>query len=175
MVNVRPPGTADPRLPGEPDRSGRFNVLLAHDRTQTAQPWTDPLARMLQPHGVQAFVVNSGHEALATADEVHLHAAIIDLATPRDATTPPRLGDAVAQIPGGLWLLEVLTRRPTRTPVVVVDSRPVARRDVERAFNHALRLGAFTVVSRPRSPEAVLAAVQRVIDRRYRGRWPGAT
>ena len=164
MVNVRPP------MPPaeEPTRApGRFNVLLAQERTQAQRPWSQQLGQLLEPHGVRAYVAHTGREALATADQIVLHAAVVDLSTPRDA-----LHRGSEPEPGGLWLLELMHRRQFRTPVVVVDSRPVAGRDFERALNRALRLGAFSVVSRPNNAESVLAAVQRIIDRRYRGRWP---
>ena len=173
MVNVRPP-IQPPEPPdvdaGDPHRRtpGRFNVLLTQDRAHAHRPWSRQLSGLLAPQGVRAFVAYSGRQALATLDEVTLHAAVVDLATPRD----DRSAAAVAADPGGLWLLELLSRRTARTPVVVIDSRPVAGRDVERALNRALRLGAFSVINRPNSAEAVLAAVQRIIDRRYRGRWP---
>lgn len=164
MVNVRPP---IPPVEETTRSPGRFNVLLAQERTQSQQPWAQQLGQLLEPQGVRAYVAYTGREALATVDQVVFHAAVVDLATPRDAAD--RAGEPE---PGGLWLLELMHRRQFRTPVVVVDSRPVAGRDLERALNRALKLGAFTVVSRPRTAESVLAAVQRIIERRYRGRWP---
>lgn len=167
MVNVRPPiPPADEPSPAQ----GRFNVLLAQERTQAQRPWSQQLGCLLEPQGVRAYVAHTGREALETADQIVLHAAVVDLSTPRDASD--RAADPE---PGGLWLLELMHRRQFRPPVVLVDSRPVAGREFERALNRALKLGAFTVVSRPRSAESVLTAVQRIIDRRYRGRWPDET
>lgn len=168
MVNVRPHNPApQPHDDGITPRGSRFNVLLTenHARRDTHAHWSDQLPRLLAPHGVEAFVAQTGQEAMRMTQTVTIHAAVIDLSTPKDAATP----DANA---GGLWLLDVLRRRPSRPPVVVVNSRLVTQRDTARLLNDALRMGAFSVINRPAELETLIHAIARVIDRLYEGAWP---
>jgi len=115
---------------------------------------------------VEAVLAETGREAYGLASAREIHAAVIDLATPRD---PGSRGDE----PGGLWALEMFRRLPAPPPVVIVDSRPTTPRQAHRFLNEALRRGAFSVVNRPVQLEAILAVIQRVVDRRYNGAWPG--
>ncbi|MFP4145112.1 MAG: response regulator [Phycisphaeraceae bacterium] len=146
----------------------RFNVLLTEDRERAVEHWTRQLPRLLEPHGVQAFVARSGREALDLASEQEMHAALIDVLTPPD---PAR--SASQRGPGGLWLLEVLRRMPQRPPAVLVASQQLTPNQVQRLLNQALRLGAFSVVDRPMELENLLAIIRRLLDRRYAGNWPG--
>ncbi len=160
--------------PQAPRPSARFNVLLTEDRDHAPGHWTRQLPRLLQPQGVQAYVARTGKEAVALVNDVEIHAALIDLATPQD---DPRnmTGSSKGVAPGdaqGLWVLEVLRRLPNRPPVVVVNSRAIARGEAQRCLNQALRLGAFTVVNRPSDIEDMLNVIRRLIDRQYEGAWP---
>lgn len=160
MVSVRP-------QPEAFASDGRFNVLLTRDREHAIEHWTGQLPRVLGPLGVRAFVADTGREALEVAEQVEVHAAVIDLSTPPGPTT-----SAPAHQPGGLWLLEVLSRRPNRPATVVVNSQAYTPGQIDRFLNEALRLGAFTVVNRPVEVHGLLVVIQRVIERRFRGRWP---
>lgn len=167
----------DPRPDPGPD--ARFNVLLTEDREHSAGHWTRQLPRLLQPQGVRSYVARTGREAVEMVNDLEIHAALIDLATPQDApsrnsatgetstASPSGLGDAQ-----GLWVLEVLRRLPQRPPVVVVNSRAIASNQAQRCLNQALRLGAFSVVNRPSDIEDMLAVIRRLIDRQYEGAWP---
>ena len=42
-----------------------------------------------------------------------------------------------------------------------------------RALNEALRLGAFSVMEKPVDVEQLLGVFRRLMDKRYRGNWPG--
>lgn len=156
-----------------PHACPRFNVLLTEDdRPRGEESWVRQFPRLLQPQGVEAYVARSGEEALAFAQRVEIHAAVIDLGTPRTAA------DAVdaAAFPGagGLWILELFRRLPQRPPTVVVTSRRHSARDVDRFLREALRLGAFSVVSQPVDLERLLAVFRTLVDRQYRGAWPTA-
>lgn len=154
MVNVRP----EPRA--------RFNVLLTEDRQHTIEHWTQQLPRLLQPHGVQAFVARSGREALELAEQREIHAAFIDLLTP---ASDPRSTTG----PGGLWLMQLLRRLPRRPPIVLVTNDVYFdQRQIQRLINEALRLGAFSVINRPVELNALLQVIRRLIDRQYAGTWP---
>ncbi|MEM9489189.1 MAG: hypothetical protein AAGC55_08590, partial [Myxococcota bacterium] len=137
------------------------------DRQRPMEHWTRQLPRLLEPQGVQAFVAGSGEEALDLTHRFTIHAAVVDLATPRAAETK-----AATDLPGGLWLLDVLRRLPARPPVVVVNSRAYSARQVHRFLNDALRMGAFSVVNVPVELEDLLNAIQRVVERQYRNQWP---
>ena len=164
-----------------------FNVLLTEDREHAIEHWTQQLPRLLEPFGVRTRLARSGLDALAEADRTRFHAAVIDLLTPAEPHTPatrtsePGTGNAGGKAsgggggarPGGLWLLEVLQRRPNRPPIVVVDNGAYEWRRAQRYLNEALRLGAFTVISQPVDLESLLQAIRRLLDRRYAGHWPG--
>jgi CheY-like chemotaxis protein len=144
----------------------RLNLLLTEQQAEGPEHWSRQLPRLLQSHGVRPYVAHTGREAFDLAGRVPMHAALIDLATPlgedRSAT-----GDAP-----GLWLLELLRRMPDHPPAVVINTRAYSQRQLQRLLNEALRRGAFSVINRPPDLEALLAAIQRVVDRRYHGHWP---
>ncbi len=157
----------------------RFNVLLTEDREHSVGHWTRQLPRLLKPQGVQAYVARSGREAVEMVNDLEIHAALIDLATPQDPrkAEPEALGTSQSSAgpfaeAQGLWVLEVIRRLPQRPPVVVVNSRAIARTQAQRCLNQALRLGAFSVVNRPSDIEDMLAVIRRLIDRQYEGAWP---
>ena len=106
------------------------------------------------------------------AGSIRFHAALIDLSTP----TGNEIGrTASGGYPGGLWLLEIFRRLPSRPPTVVLNNNVYAPRQAQRYVNDALRLGAFTVINGPVEVEGLLAVIRRVVDRQYRGQWPVAT
>jgi CheY-like chemotaxis protein len=174
---------------------------LTEDREHSAGHWTRQLPRLLEPQGVRSFVARSGREAVDMVNDLEIHAALIDLATPQDAPwnppdprdpadpRDPRSPRSEASDPSGiappasglsgalgdaqgLWVLEVIRRLPQRPPVVVVNSRAIARNQAQRCLNQALRLGAFSVVNRPSDIEDMLNVIRRLIDRQYEGAWP---
>lgn len=153
-----------------PEGRSRFNVLITEDRDRPIEHWTRQIPRLLEPQGVSAFIAKSGREALDISTNLPIHAAIVDLATPRDAqkssTTPTTTRS------DGLWLLEVLNRQPNRPPVVVVNGRTYSARQAQRMLNEALRLGAFSVLNGPVHIEALLHTIRRLIEREYHGHWP---
>lgn len=144
----------------------RLNLLLTEQRSEGPEHWSRQLPRLLRTQGVQPYLVRTGREAFDLAERVPIHAALIDLATPLGEE--PTTSDAS----GGLSLLELLRRRPERPPAVVINTRAYSQRQLQRLLNEALRRGAFSVINRPADLEALLAAIQRVIDRRYQGHWP---
>lgn len=144
-----------------PSGGGRFNVLLTRDRDREPEHWTSQLPRLMQPLGVHAYLAHTGREALDLFEHHTIHAALIDIAT------PPTSGGE----PDGLWLLQVLTRKPNRPPIVVVNHR-YAQRRAERLLNEALRLGAFSVINRPQHVDPLLTVIARLIAREYNNNWP---
>ncbi len=172
-----------------PQPASRFNVLLTEDRQHSAGHWTRQLPRLLEPQGVKAYVARSGREAVDMVNDLEIHAALIDLATPQTdpRDTSPASEASTLGTPGssgisggisgggeaqGLWVLEVLKRQPNRPPVVVVNSLAIAPNQAQRFLNQALSLGAFTVVNRPSDIEDMLTVIRRLIDRQYEGTWP---
>lgn len=164
-------GGEQPDPAGRPDAGARFCVLLTEDREHAIEHWTRQLPRLLEPQGVQARVARTGREAIDLADRHTFHAAVVDLLTPADEhrSSGPSGGH---NVPGGLWLLELLRRHPARPPVVLVSNPNYSRRQTQRYLNEALRLGAFSVINRPVELEALLESIRRLIDRRYKGAWP---
>lgn len=167
----------------------RLNVLITEDRPQAPEHWTAQLPRLLEPQGVTAYTARSGREAISVAEQVRIHAAVIDLGTPLyggDTSSPSRDNSPARPAPGeqtwtgavssntaaGLWLLELLRRLPYRPPVVVVRGPALTQRQFDRVMREALRLGAFSVVNKPVDLEQILTVFRQLIDRRYRGSWP---
>ncbi len=156
------------RLDSTRPAGSRFNVLLTEDRPREESHWTRQLPRLLAPQGVTAFIARTGKEAVACAERVAIHAAVIDLATPlsdADSSQP-------AVDPTQLWLLELFRRLPQRPPTVVLHGGFFSQRKVDRILSKALRLGAFSVLAKPVDLEQLLRVFQRMVDRRYAGAWP---
>lgn len=172
MVNVRfHPGPSDPQV------AGRFNVLLTEGRPHADGHWSRQIPRLLEPHGVRSYVVRSGEEAVDVAQSTPIHAAVIDLGTPRRLAlqSPPatqRNMSTANDQPGGIWLLDLFRRMENNPPVVVVRSRTMGRQQVARLLNDALRRGAFTVMESP-DLEQLLRVFQALLERVYQGTWPG--
>lgn len=170
MVNVRPqPGE---QQPGAGERfAPRFNVLLTESRPQPSEEhWSVQLLRLLRPQGVQAHLAHTGREAVALADRFQFHAVVVDVGTPVDRTAV----STVTAPPGGLWLLDLFQRMPNRPPVVLITSPMYSQRQLQRLLTESLRLGAFCVLNKPIELEQLLAVFRKLLDRTYRGAWPGA-
>jgi CheY-like chemotaxis protein len=172
MLNVRLHNASMPPRdePGESlaeRRTGRFNVLLTEERPYPTEHWTRQLPRLMEPMGVKSYVARTGEEALQITTTCTIHAAVVDLATPRSAA-----GARSTAEPGGLWLLNVLSRQPNRPPVVIVNNRALTHAQVAKCLHQALRVGAFTVVNRPEHVESLLTVIRRVMDRHFGGAWP---
>lgn len=160
-------------VPVRPKPTGRFNVLLTEDRDHLPGHWTRQLPRLLQPQGVRAFVAHTAEQAVEMTTEFSIHAALIDLTTPRanlpdghDVAHPDYSGG------GGLWLLEVMRRTQPAPPIVVVNSTIQTPNQAQRFLNKALQLGAFSVVNRPVELEALLDIIHRLLKRHHHGQWP---
>lgn len=160
MLNVRPPQPDfEPPAPGE-----RFRVLLTEDRARPDEHWTRQLPPMLEPLGVRAAIAADSRQALEIIQSTAIHAAVIDLNTPA-----PKGSDSAA---GGLYLMQVIQRLPSKPPVVVVNSHSYSQRQVQRLLNQALELGAFSVVNWPVQIDTLLSTFQRLIERAYNNHWP---
>lgn len=153
-----------------PEDEARLNVLLTVDRQRASGHWSRQLPRLLGPQGVRAFVAETGQEAVRMAGSIQIHTALVDLATP----TGHELGrGSSGGLPGGIWLLEVLRRLPSRPAVVVVNNLiSYSPKQAQRFLNEALRLGAFTVMNTPIDIEALLVVIRRIVDRHFQGQWP---
>ena len=169
MVNVHPPID----LHGNPGfrKGARFNVLLTEDRPHSDQHWTSQLPRLLEPQGVVSHVVQTGQQAIDLAERMEIHAAVIDLATPIYAELGKRPQSHVC--PGGIWLMELMRRLPNQPPIVMLRKPAFSQRQAVRTLTDALRLGAFSVMNKPVDVEQLLGVFRRLLDKKYRGAWPG--
>jgi DNA-binding response OmpR family regulator len=153
---------------------GRLNVLL----TEGDELWADQLPRLLEPQGVRTLRVVSVDQAVEVIEQVPIHAAVVDLATPMAGDKPqaPRLGGqpAVDGVPqtGGLKLLRVIRGLRPTPPAVVVRGRLFDRRTDDRVLAEALKLDAFSVLDEPVQLEQVLETLRRLLHRYYGGVWP---
>lgn len=173
MLNVRPP--IPPADPAGPTGRARFRLLLTEDRAHPEEHWTRQLPAVLRPMGIDALIASTGQQALDLIQRDPIHAAVIDLATPKSASEAKAANNADPATGGGLWLMQVIQRLPQRPPVVVVNSRSYSQRQVQRLLNQALALGAFSVVNRPVRLDALLNTFQRLIERAYNNTWPDGT
>ncbi|XAL98451.1 hypothetical protein OT109_12780 [Phycisphaeraceae bacterium D3-23] len=169
---MRPP-SPNPGTPGPADRP-RFRLLLTEDRAHAEEHWTRQLPAVLRPMGIDALIASTGQQALDLIQNDPIHAAVIDLATPKSASESNNAGtaDACSGGGGGLWLMQVIQRLPQKPPVVVVNSRSYSQRQVQRLLNQALALGAFSVINRPVKLDQLLATFQRLLERAYNNSWP---
>lgn len=173
MVSVREHNSGD-----SPTRRGggggafgsRLNLLLSCGAWQ-ADPWIDRLPRLLEPMGVQSHHARTGAQASGIIKVTPIHVAVVDLALPLDEQATPPDPDLAE---GGPRLLELLARLDSPPPVVAVK-RSRTHRDDARDIAAALRLGAFTVIDRPRDLadlNLVLDVLRRCLERHYKGCWP---
>ncbi len=165
------------------DQGTRLNVLFTCDRHPGASHWAKVVPRLLEPQGVRAIVARSGVEAVSMAQQMVIHAAVIDLSTPRgrleDLPTDvrgrrPNMGGAGpgSSAPVGFWLLEFFRRLPNQPGVVAVQHRAVTQREVQTLLRESLRLGVFSVLPDPVNVEQLLEVLRRYLDKEYRGLWP---
>jgi len=152
------------------EQPARLNVLLTEDMPREAEHWTRQLTLMLRPLGIEAYIANSGVEAVSLAKRVTFHAAVIDLHTPR-GDAPGEMGSPTGE--SGLWLLNLMRRLPNSPPVVVLRRPAVNPAEVNRLLSETLELGVFSVLVKPVGVQDLLAQFRRLIDRRYHGAWPG--
>jgi CheY-like chemotaxis protein len=150
----------------------RFNVLLTQDRpyvSGVSGHWTQQFPRLLEPQGVVSYTAHSGREAMAITGRVEIHAAVLDLATPLEES------DEFGESEAGFWLIELFRRLPGRPPIIIVHNAAYSQKMLGRLMHEALRLGAFSVLNKPVELERLLAVFQRLVDRQYRGAWPGSS
>ena len=151
--------------------SGRFNVLLTEDRPRPDEYWSRQLPRLLEPQGVVTHLASTGRQALDLAENLPIHAAVIDMGTPMGEDSS-KGADAFSGEPAGAWLMQLFQRLPNRPPVVIVHSRTYSQREADRVLRDALRLGAFSVLNKPIELEQLLRVFRRLLDRQYHGFWP---
>ncbi len=172
MENVR-------RQPEAPSPA-RLRVLITRDRAHGGEHWTEQLPRLLEPQGVRSYVASTGREAIDLAGQVVFHAAVIDMGTPvalqgvggAGGQGSPA-GEGSGGIPGGLWILELFRRMPNPPAAIVVQNPAYSQRQLVQVLEKALRLGAFSVLNKPVGVEQVLDVFRRLLERQYRGGWPG--
>ena len=90
---------------------GRLNLLLSSGDWRE-DDWADLLPRLLEPLGVNAIRVGSGHEATSILQRTPVHIAGVALALPLNNMRP--VASAIEEQEGGYRLLEMLGRLPCR-------------------------------------------------------------
>jgi hypothetical protein len=121
--------------------------------------------------GVISHRAGTGREASKVISSLPIHIAIVDLGLPLDEQ--PHAEPEFEE--GGPRLLELLARLDEPPPVVAVK-RPRTHRDDSRDISAALRLGAFAIMDRPHCAadlNLMLEVLRRILERHYKGRWPG--
>jgi len=142
----------------------QFNVLLTEDRPHAPEHWTRQSPRLLEPMGVTAHLAHSAKQAIHFAEDLTIHAAVIDLGTPHE--------DIPSGGTGGMWLVELFRRMPASPPVIIINSPALSQRQVSRLLQEALRREVFSVLNKPVELEQVLGIFRRLLDRRHDGQWP---
>ncbi len=141
----------------------RLRILLTQDRRRETEHWTTQLPQLLAAIGIETATATSGEQALDLAKQQPVHAAFVDLGTPRMPDQAPTTAEA--DQPGGLWLLRVLRTQPSHPAVIIVNGHAYSQKRAQRFHNEALRLGAFSVINRPIQLEQMLSTAKRVMDR----------
>lgn len=122
--------------------------------------------------GVVSHRAGSAREASRVIESTPIHVAVVDLGLPMDASA-----DACTDAQGcGPRLLDILARLAEPPPTVVIR-RSLGHRDACRETAAALKMGAFSVLDRPRRLDdlnLMLEVLRRCLARHYRGLWPGA-
>ena len=156
-----------------PHHESRLNLLLT-DGGWREESWADRLPQLLEPLGVSAVRAGCGREAASVLRETPIHAAVLDLSLPMDARHRRRAfsGGPMTLDEGGVRLIELVGRLATRPPLVIVR-QPRSSREDQRTLALAMKLGAFAVVDRPVDLEHILRVLHKLLERHYRGRWPG--
>ena len=172
----RDPSHFDPHTPAP--TGGRLTLLLT-DAGWREESWADRLPRLLEPMGVASVRAGCGREAADVLQKTPVHAAVLDLSLPLDARrrSSRPTGAACGLDEGGVRLLEFLakTAREGKRPPLVVVRQPRTLREDQRTLALAMKLGAFAVVDRPVDLERMLTVLHKLLDRHYRGRWPGSS
>lgn len=114
--------------------------------TGEAESWRPALQRIVGPRWLKTYAVRGGGELLNVVSSGLADAAVLDEGA--------ELGSDVLQ------MLRMIRRVDQRLPVVLISSRAD-----RRWMEHALRLAAFSVVSRPLQLEALLRQLQRIMQR----------
>lgn len=156
----------------------RLNLLLSTGLGPGAagwgsESWADHLPRLLQPMGVNTWVVHSGREAVDVVGKVRLHLAVVDLSLPMECGGSGP-ASPLANEEAGCRLMQLLSRQAGSPPTIVIKPRRTRQEDA-RALLAALQAGVFAVLDRPVHLEAVLEALQRALRRHYADRWPGGS
>jgi hypothetical protein len=147
---------------------GRLNLLLS-SAPWRVEPWAESLPRVLEPMGVRTIFVNCARTAERVIRSTPVHVAVVDIGLPLDERCERgRLED------GGERVLELLSRLGQSPPTVVIRASGQAATE-RREMRAALRCNAFAVVERTSADlESMLRIMQRVLNRYYQNRWPGA-
>jgi DNA-binding NtrC family response regulator len=123
------------------ERSEPFGLVLTGD----AQAWRDALEQLVGPQ-LRTYPVRADRELLDVVEAGLVDAAVLD--------------EGIRGNFEVLELLRLIRRLDAAMPVVVVT----ARRD-RRVLEGALRLAAFSVVSRPLQLEDLIQQVWRMMER----------
>lgn len=150
----------------------KLNVLLAQDRPQAPEHWIQQLPRLLEPQGVASYVARTGREAIELAQQIEIHAALIELSDLNLSSLSSVSWTYTNNNPAGTWLMELFRRMRNRPPVVLIRGRYASTKQVDRLLQEALRMGVFSVLNAPVELEQILVVFRRLIDRQYSGIWP---
>ncbi|HEB60963.1 MAG TPA: response regulator transcription factor [Phycisphaeraceae bacterium] len=150
----------------QPGKKSRLNLLLS-EAEDTGTRWADLMPRLLEPLGVHSLRAHSGEEAASFIRREPIHLAVVDLAVP---LSTPRPGQTSVE-PGGVRILQLLSRLETPPPTVIVRRRQ-PNRTSDRQLINALQAGAFSVVDQPVDLELLLETLRRALRRFYKDAWP---
>jgi DNA-binding response OmpR family regulator len=123
-------------------RRGPFGLVV----TGEAESWQPALELIVGPRWLTTYRVRGGDELLSFVEAGLADAAVLDAA--------PEWGLDVLQ------LLRMIRRLNESLPVVVLTDR-----SDRRWLEHALRLAAFSVITKPLELEALLRQLRRIMIR----------
>jgi two-component system phosphoglycerate transport system response regulator PgtA len=135
-------------------RKSPFSLVVSGE----AESWLPALEQIVGPQYLVAYQVRGDNQLLEVVRSGLADAAVLDEAAPWTVDV--------------IGLLRMIRRMDARLPVVVVTSR-----SDRHLLEDALRLAAFSVVTRPLALEELLRQIQRMmgrLDQMLRNQGPGS-
>ncbi len=124
--------------------------------------WSETIARLLQPQGVETIYARSGYEALELIDSLRVHVAVLD------QQMPQLCGLQVIRMMREKHAATAGTSAPIPPAILLADNL------TGQLMQEALLQNVFSVLPKPVDYSALLDATARALRRFHQSSWPAA-